>query len=82
MFEFKAKLSSKQLGDQNLRVREHPKTGVYVQDLSQHIVVNYYDIEELLSKGNINRTTASTQMNDTSSRSHAIFTVKFSQANI
>lgn len=67
---------------QNLKVREHPKTGVYVQDLSQHIVVNYSDIEELLEKGNINRTTASTNMNETSSRSHAIFTLKFSQLKI
>ncbi len=64
---------------EKLKVREHPKTGVYVQDLSQHIVVNFHDIEELLSRGNVNRTTASTNMNDTSSRSHAIFTVKFSQ---
>ena len=44
--------------------------------------MNYYDIEELLNKGKLNRTTASTQMNDTSSRSHAIFTVKFSQAKL
>lgn len=64
---------------ENLKIREHPKTGVYVQGLSQYIVVNYSDIAELLNKGNLNRTTASTNMNDTSSRSHAIFTVKFSQ---
>ena len=60
-------------------MREHPKTGVYVQGLSQHIVESYSDIEELLNRGNANRTTASTNMNDTSSRSHAIFTLKFSQ---
>jgi len=66
----------------NLKVREHPKTGVYVQDLSQHIVCNYYDIDELINKGNANRTTASTNMNDTSSRSHAIFTIKFVQAKL
>jgi kinesin family member 16B len=68
-----------QQGQHNLKVREHPKTGVYVQDLSQHIVCNYDDIEELINKGNLNRTTASTNMNDVSSRSHAIFTVKFAQ---
>jgi kinesin family protein 16B len=67
---------------QYLKVREHPKNGVYVEDLSQHIVVNNYDIEELISRGNLNRTTASTNMNDQSSRSHAIFTIKFSQAKI
>ena len=35
-----------------------------------------------MARGNNNRTTASTNMNDTSSRSHAIFTVIFSQAMI
>jgi kinesin family protein 16B len=65
--------------EQTLKVREHPKTGVYVQDLSQHTVVNYEDIRELINRGNVNRTTASTNMNDVSSRSHAIFTIKFAQ---
>ncbi|XP_076851308.1 kinesin-like protein KIF16B isoform X3 [Brachyhypopomus gauderio] len=64
----------------NLRVREHPKDGPYVEDLSKHLVQNYGDVEELMEAGNINRTTASTCMNDTSSRSHAIFTINFTQA--
>uniref|UniRef100_A0A8C1N0I8 Kinesin-like protein KIF16B n=1 Tax=Cyprinus carpio TaxID=7962 RepID=A0A8C1N0I8_CYPCA len=64
----------------NLRVREHPKEGPYVEDLSKHLVQNYNDVEELMEAGNINRTTASTGMNDTSSRSHAIFTINFTQA--
>uniref|UniRef100_A0A4W4GFP1 Kinesin-like protein KIF16B n=1 Tax=Electrophorus electricus TaxID=8005 RepID=A0A4W4GFP1_ELEEL len=64
----------------NLRVREHPKDGPYVEDLSKHLVQNYADVEELMEAGNINRTTASTCMNDTSSRSHAIFTINFTQA--
>ncbi|KAF4118373.1 kinesin-like protein KIF16B isoform X2 [Onychostoma macrolepis] len=64
----------------NLRVREHPKEGPYVEDLSKHLVQNYSDVEELMEAGNINRTTASTGMNDASSRSHAIFTVNFTQA--
>lgn len=65
----------------NLKVREHPKTGPYVQDLTKHLVTDYSDVQELMAKGNANRTTASTNMNDTSSRSHAIFTVTFSQAS-
>ncbi|XP_033985452.1 kinesin-like protein KIF16B isoform X2 [Trematomus bernacchii] len=64
----------------NLRVREHPKDGPYVEDLSKHLVQNYSDVEELMEAGNINRTTASTSMNDVSSRSHAIFTINFTQA--
>ena len=36
--------------------------------------------QELIERGNTHRTTASTGMNDTSSRSHAIFTIGFTQA--
>ncbi|XP_074944367.1 kinesin-like protein KIF16B isoform X5 [Phalacrocorax aristotelis] len=64
----------------NLRIREHPKEGPYVEDLSKHLVQNYTDVEELMGAGNINRTTAATGMNDVSSRSHAIFTINFTQA--
>lgn len=48
-------------------------------ELSKHLVQNYGDVEELMDAGNINRTTAATGMNDVSSRSHAIFTIKFTQ---
>ncbi|KPP74275.1 hypothetical protein Z043_106575, partial [Scleropages formosus] len=44
----------------NLRVREHPKAGPYVEDLSKHLVQNYCDVEELMEMGNAKRTTAST----------------------
>ena len=49
-------------------------------DLSIHLVNSYDDIADLMNRGNINRTTAATNMNDTSSRSHAIFTIVFTQA--
>lgn len=52
---------------------------VLISDLSKHLVQNYSDVEELMEAGNINRTTASTGMNDVSSRSHAIFTINFTQ---
>ncbi|XP_053917049.1 kinesin-like protein KIF16B isoform X4 [Cuculus canorus] len=64
----------------SLRIREHPKEGPYVEDLSKHLVQNYTDVEELMEAGNLNRTTAATGMNDVSSRSHAIFTINFTQA--
>lgn len=64
----------------NLKVREHPKAGPYVQDLSKHLAQDYSDLEELMNRGNAHRTTASTSMNDQSSRSHAIFSISFSQA--
>ena len=64
----------------NLKVREHPSQGPYVQDLSKHLVGDYREILNLMEQGNNLRTTASTNMNDTSSRSHAIFTITFVQA--
>ena len=66
--------------EHNLKVREHPVTGPYVQNLSKHLVMDYNDILALMETGNDVRTTASTNMNDTSSRSHAIFTIKFVNA--
>ncbi|XP_065072541.1 kinesin-like protein Klp98A isoform X2 [Ochlerotatus camptorhynchus] len=63
-----------------LRVREHRTLGPYVENLSQHPVSDYGEIQNCMVQGNILRTTASTNMNDTSSRSHAIFTITFVQA--
>lgn len=63
-----------------LRVREHRILGPYVENLSQHSVRDFNEINNLMSAGNSERTTASTNMNDTSSRSHAIFTITFVQA--
>lgn len=48
-------------------------------DLSKHLVRNHSDMEDLITLGNANRTTARTGMNDVSSRSHAIFTISFTQ---
>ncbi|RWS28586.1 kinesin-like protein KIF16B isoform X2, partial [Leptotrombidium deliense] len=67
--------------EESLKVREHPKMGPYVQNLSKHLVTDYSDVQELMTRGNAHRTTAATGMNDTSSRSHAIFTIAFSQAS-
>lgn len=63
-----------------LRVREHRTLGPYVEGLSQHPVADYDEILSCIDRGNTLRTTASTNMNDTSSRSHAIFTITFVQA--
>ncbi|KAG7512172.1 kinesin KIF16B [Solea senegalensis] len=63
-----------------LRVREHPRDGPYVENLMKHSIHNYSDMEDLIMIGNANRTTACTSMNDLSSRSHAIFTIHFTQA--
>jgi kinesin family member 1 len=64
----------------HLRVREHPIMGPYVEDLSRLLVTSYDDISRLIDEGNKARTVAATNMNETSSRSHAVFTILFSQS--
>ncbi|XP_042564809.1 kinesin-like protein KIF1A isoform X12 [Clupea harengus] len=63
----------------NLRVREHPLLGPYVEDLSKLAVISYTDIQDLMDSGNKARTVAATNMNETSSRSHAVFNIIFTQ---
>ncbi|GBC06139.1 hypothetical protein RclHR1_06640017 [Rhizophagus clarus] len=63
----------------NLKVREHPALGPYVEDLSKLIVNSFNDIENLMDEGNKARTVAATNMNETSSRSHAVFTLLVTQ---
>uniref|UniRef100_A0A6Q2Z290 Kinesin family member 13Bb n=1 Tax=Esox lucius TaxID=8010 RepID=A0A6Q2Z290_ESOLU len=60
---------------QALRVREHKVMGPYVDGLSQLAVACYKDIESLMSEGNKSRTVAATNMNEESSRSHAVFNI-------
>ncbi|KAF2432969.1 kinesin-domain-containing protein [Tothia fuscella] len=63
----------------NLRVREHPSTGPYVEDLAKLAVCSFAEIESLMDEGNKARTVAATNMNETSSRSHAVFTLILTQ---
>ncbi|KAK7201335.1 Unc104-like kinesin [Novymonas esmeraldas] len=65
--------------DATLRVREHPTLGVYVEGLAEIPVTSEEQVLRLMVRGNQRRHTASTRMNDTSSRSHAIFTVQLLQ---
>uniref|UniRef100_A0A8C4DBQ6 Kinesin family member 13Bb n=1 Tax=Dicentrarchus labrax TaxID=13489 RepID=A0A8C4DBQ6_DICLA len=60
---------------QALRVREHNVFGPYVDGLSRLAVASYKDIESLMSEGNKSRTVAATNMNEESSRSHAVFNI-------
>ncbi|XP_072134984.1 kinesin-like protein KIF3C isoform X1 [Mobula birostris] len=63
--------------DQNkkLELKEKPETGVYIKDLSSFVTKNVKEIEHVMNVGNQNRAVASTNMNEYSSRSHAIFVV-------
>uniref|UniRef100_A0A8D9BAF2 Kinesin-like protein n=1 Tax=Cacopsylla melanoneura TaxID=428564 RepID=A0A8D9BAF2_9HEMI len=59
-----------------LKVRESPETGIFVSDLSVHGVSSFAEMQKWLSEGNKARVTASTNMNDKSSRSHSIFQIQ------
>jgi hypothetical protein len=62
-----------------LKVREHPMTGVFVENLSKRGVGSYDEISTTIEVGNKHRTVAATQMNATSSRAHTVLTISFTQ---
>ncbi|KAH7166148.1 kinesin-like protein [Dactylonectria macrodidyma] len=62
-----------------LKIRESPTEGPYVKDLTEVPVRNYDEILRFMKRGDSSRTVASTKMNDTSSRSHAVFTIMLKQ---
>lgn len=57
------------------RVREHPETGAYVENLTKAPVTVYGDVDKVLREGGNKRHVAATLMNSESSRSHAVFTL-------
>ena len=59
--------------ERKLDLRENPDTGVFVKDLTQRVVQSCDDVKKLLEYGAKQRRTGSTNMNDRSSRSHALF---------
>ncbi|XP_069740065.1 kinesin-like protein KIF3B isoform X4 [Narcine bancroftii] len=58
-----------------LELKERPDTGVYVKDLSSFVTKNVKEIEHVMNVGNQNRSVGATNMNEHSSRSHAIFVI-------
>ena len=61
--------------DKALEVREDPKKGIFVKELTYISISNTNDIQKCLERGNNNRHVGATSMNDKSSRSHSLFTV-------
>ena len=59
----------------NLQIREDKRKGVFVEGLSEWAVRSPYEIYSLMRKGTNSRVTASTKLNDLSSRSHAVFII-------
>uniref|UniRef100_A0AAY5KMD0 Kinesin-like protein n=1 Tax=Esox lucius TaxID=8010 RepID=A0AAY5KMD0_ESOLU len=60
---------------QRLEVKERPDVGVYIKDLSGYVVNNADDMDRIMTMGHKNRSVGATNMNEHSSRSHAIFTI-------
>lgn len=63
------------LEGKNLKIKENPEKGFYIQDLQSQMVKNESELMHIMEVGNKNRKTSSTAMNDKSSRSHCIFVV-------
>ncbi|XP_058472234.1 kinesin-like protein KIF3B isoform X2 [Solea solea] len=59
--------------NKKLELKESPDFGVYVKDLSSVVTKNATEIEHVMNLGNQSRSVGFTNMNERSSRSHAIF---------
>jgi hypothetical protein len=62
-----------------LPLRDDAKGGVVVTGLTSRVISSADEALDVLNQGTLNRTTAATLMNLTSSRSHAIFTIYLTQ---
>ncbi|RDD42004.1 Kinesin-II 95 kDa subunit [Trichoplax sp. H2] len=67
-----------------LEIKERPDTGIYVKDLSSFVTKSIKEIDHVMSVGHKNRSVGATNMNEHSSRSHAIFiiTIECSQIGL
>ena len=63
----------------NLQIREEARRGVYVDGMSEWAIVKPQEIIDLMKMGAKNRSTARTNMNESSSRSHAVFIINIEQ---
>lgn len=62
-----------------LDLHERPDIGVYVKDLTSFVCKSIAEIERVMRVGNQNRMVGATDMNERSSRSHAIFMITVEQ---
>ncbi|XP_010896926.3 kinesin-like protein KIF3B [Esox lucius] len=61
--------------NKKLDLKENPDSGVYVKDLSSVVTKNVMEIEHVMMIGDQSRSVGFTNMNERSSRSHAIFMI-------
>ncbi|CAE8625357.1 unnamed protein product [Polarella glacialis] len=62
-----------------LEIREQKGLGVYVKDLTEAVVQDAQQLGQLIAEGFEQRTIAATAMNNASSRSHCVFTIRIHQ---
>ncbi|XP_069833332.1 kinesin-like protein KIF21A isoform X7 [Dendropsophus ebraccatus] len=66
----------------NIKIHEDSSGGIYTVGVTTRNVASEAEMMQCLKLGALSRTTASTQMNVQSSRSHAIFTVHLCQTRV
>ncbi|KDR08130.1 Kinesin-like protein KIF21A, partial [Zootermopsis nevadensis] len=67
------------IGKGGIKIHEDASGGIYVMGVTMKPIMSAEDALQCLRMGALSRTTASTQMNSQSSRSHAIFTLHIKQ---
>ncbi|XP_052125712.1 kinesin-like protein KIF21A isoform X2 [Frankliniella occidentalis] len=65
-----------------IKIHEYPEGGIYLVGVTTKAVQTPEEALQCLRLGALSRTTASTQMNSQSSRSHAIFTIYIKQERV
>uniref|UniRef100_UPI003AAAB3F9 kinesin-like protein KIF21A n=1 Tax=Centroberyx gerrardi TaxID=166262 RepID=UPI003AAAB3F9 len=66
----------------NIKIHEDANGGIYTVGVTTRTVTSEAEMMQCLKLGALSRTTASTQMNVQSSRSHAIFTIHLCQVRV
>lgn len=69
-------------GNKPLELREHEQFGVHVPNLHSVLCKNVDEMLNIMAQGNKNRTIGKTNMNEHSSRSHAIFMIKIEMCDL
>ncbi|XP_025049106.1 kinesin-like protein KIF21B [Alligator sinensis] len=66
----------------NIKIHEDANGGIYTTGVTSRLINTQDELIQCLKQGALSRTTASTQMNVQSSRSHAIFTIHLCQMRV
>jgi len=72
-------LLNSQTSPSQLKIKEHPKNGVYIENLSKEYITNIEELLSYIEQADIQRVTAETGLNKTSSRSHLLFILEIIQ---